>query len=101
MVKNPPANAVDPWVRKNALEECMATPSSTLAWRIPWTDCCRPGRLQSMGSQSPTQLKRLSMRAVLRVLEEQSSVTSALPGSQGSSLKQVMAVAVKPPAPPP
>ena len=27
----------------------MATPSSTLAWEIPWTD--EPGGLQSMGSQ--------------------------------------------------
>ena len=28
----------------------MATHSSTLAWKIPWTE--EPGRLQSMGSQS-------------------------------------------------
>ena len=28
----------------------MATHSSTLAWRIPWTE--EPGGLQSMGSQS-------------------------------------------------
>ena len=27
----------------------MATHSSTLAWRIPWTE--EPGRLQSMGLQ--------------------------------------------------
>jgi len=27
----------------------MATHSSTLAWRIPWTE--EPGRLQYMGSQ--------------------------------------------------
>ena len=31
------------------LEEGMATQSSILAWRIPWTE--EPGRLQSMGSQ--------------------------------------------------
>ena len=30
------------------LEKTMATHSSTLAWRIPWTE--EPGRLQSMGS---------------------------------------------------
>ena len=29
-------------------EKAMATPSSTPAWRIPWTE--EPGRLQSMGS---------------------------------------------------
>ena len=31
------------------LEKVMATYSSILAWRIPWTG--EPGRLQSMGSQ--------------------------------------------------
>ena len=36
----------------------MATHSSILAWRIPWTE--EPGGLQSIGSQSQTQLKRLS-----------------------------------------
>ena len=32
----------------------LATHSSTLAWKIPWTE--EPGRLQSMGSQSRTRL---------------------------------------------
>ena len=40
------------WVQflgwKDPLEEGMATHSSILAWRIPWTD--EPGRLQSTGS---------------------------------------------------
>ena len=31
------------------LEKEMATHSSILAWKIPWTE--EPGRLQSMGSQ--------------------------------------------------
>ena len=31
------------------LEKEMETPSSILAWRIPWTE--EPSRLQSMGSQ--------------------------------------------------
>ena len=35
--------------REDPLEKEMATHSSTLAWRIPWTE--EPGRLQSMGSQ--------------------------------------------------
>ena len=30
-------------------EKAMATHSSTLAWKIPWTE--EPGRLQSMGSR--------------------------------------------------
>ena len=35
--------------REDPLEEEIATHSSTLPWRIPWTE--EPGRLQSMGSQ--------------------------------------------------
>ena len=35
--------------QKDPLEKEMATHSSTLAWKIPWTE--KPGRLQSMGSQ--------------------------------------------------
>ena len=35
--------------REDPLEEEMATHSSVLAWRIPWTG--EPGGLQSMGSQ--------------------------------------------------
>ena len=35
--------------REDPLEEGMATHSSILAWKIPWTD--KPGGLQSMGLQ--------------------------------------------------
>ena len=35
--------------REDPLEKEMATHTSILAWRIPWTD--EPGGLQSMGSQ--------------------------------------------------
>ena len=35
------------------LEKGMATHSSILAWRIPWTE--EPGRLQHMGSQRVRQ----------------------------------------------
>ena len=35
--------------QKDPLEKEMATHSSILAWRIPWTE--EPGGLQSMGSQ--------------------------------------------------
>ena len=41
MVKNLPAmqeTLFDPWVGKNPLENRMATHSSILAWRIPWTE---------------------------------------------------------------
>ena len=51
MVKNPPAMQ-ETWVRslgwEDPLEEGMATHSSILAWRIPWT--AEPGGLQSTGS---------------------------------------------------
>ena len=40
---------VQPLGREDPLEKGMATHSSILAWRIPWTE--EPGRLQSMGSQ--------------------------------------------------
>ena len=36
----------------------MATPSSTLAWKIPWME--EPGGLQSVGSQSRTRLSNLT-----------------------------------------
>ena len=35
--------------QEDLLETAMATHSSTLSWKIPWTK--EPGRLQSMGSQ--------------------------------------------------
>ena len=35
--------------QEEPLEKGMAPHSSTLAWRIPWTE--EPGRLQPMGSQ--------------------------------------------------
>ena len=46
--------------QEDLLEEGMETHSSILAWRIPWTE--EPGGLQSMGLQSQTQLKQLSMK---------------------------------------
>ena len=52
MVMNPPAMQ-EAQVRslewEDPLEKGMATRSSILAWRIPWTE--EPGRLQSMRSQ--------------------------------------------------
>ena len=40
---------------KDPLEKEMATHSSIIAWRFPWTE--EPGRLLSMGSRSRTQLR--------------------------------------------
>ena len=52
MVKNLLAvqeTRVQSLVQEDPLAKGMATHSSILAWRIPWTE--EPGRLQSMGSQ--------------------------------------------------
>ena len=57
MVKDLPA-MWKTWVQslgqEDPLENGVATHSSILAQRIPWTE--EPGRLQSMGSQSQTRL---------------------------------------------
>ena len=51
-VKNLP-EMQETWVRslgwEDPLERGLATHSSILVWRIPWTE--EPGRLQSVGSQ--------------------------------------------------
>ena len=56
MVKNVP-EMQETWVQfldqEEPLEKGMATHSSILAWRIPWTE--EPGGLQSMGSQRVRQ----------------------------------------------
>ena len=44
--------------QENPLEKEMATHSTSLAWKIPWTE--ESSRLQSMGSQSWTQLSDLT-----------------------------------------
>ena len=55
VIKNPPANTGDIEMQvqslgqKDPLEEGMATHSSILAWKIPWTE--EPGGLQSIGSE--------------------------------------------------
>ena len=53
MVKNPPAMQ-ETWIQflglEDALEKGMATQSSILAWRIPWTE--ESGGLQSMELQN-------------------------------------------------
>ena len=52
MIKHLPA-VQETWVQslgwEDPLEKEMATHSSTLAWKIPWTE--EPGRLQGRGSQ--------------------------------------------------
>ena len=68
VVKKPPANAGDADLipgSGRSPEEGMATHSSILAWRVPWTE--EPGGLQSVVTQSWTQMKQLSMRTTLNL----------------------------------
>ena len=61
MVKNQPAMQemqVRSLGQEDSLEKGMATHSSILAWRIPWTE--EPGRLQSTGLQRD-KTKRISL----------------------------------------
>ena len=51
--------------QEDPLEKEMAIHSSTLAWKIPWPE--KPGRLQSMGSQSRTRLSDFTF-TLLRTL---------------------------------
>ena len=59
-VKNPPAMR-ETWVPslrwEDPLEKGMATRSSALAWRMPWT--AEPGGQQSLAGYSPQGLKEL------------------------------------------
>ena len=58
VVKKGPAvqeTRVPPLGQEDPLEEGMATHSSTVAWRNPWTE--EPGGLPSIESHSQTQLK--------------------------------------------
>ena len=73
-VKNQPAmqEPQEMWVwslgGEDALEKGIATHSSILIWRIPWTE--EPGRLQSIGAQRVGLLKWLSMHTHQRNLLE-------------------------------
>ena len=71
LVKNPPA-MWETWVwslsGEDPLEKGMATHSSILAWRIPWTE--EPGRLQSMGSQKWVTFTHSSLVLTSRILKK-------------------------------
>ena len=57
-------------------EKAMASHSSTLAWKIPWTE--EPGRLQSMGSLSRTRLSDFTFTFHFRVLEKEMTAHSSV-----------------------
>ena len=62
---------LETWVwflgQKDTLEKEMATHSSILAWRIPWTE--EPGRIQSMGSQESDMSEQLNHHHFSRFLK--------------------------------
>ena len=65
MVKDPSAmqeTQVRSLSQEDPLEKGMATLSSILAWRIPWTE--EPGRLQSMGCKELDMTEQLSTRTL-------------------------------------
>ena len=66
------------WVRsldrEDLLEKAVAPHSSTLAWKIPWTE--EPGRLQSMGLQSWTRLSDFPFTFHFHALEKEMATHS-------------------------
>ena len=54
----------------------MAPHSSTLAWKIPWTE--EPGRLQSMGSLSQTRLSGFTFTFHFHALEKEMATHSSV-----------------------
>ena len=65
-----------PRCRHQPLEKAMAPHSSTLAWKIPWME--EPGGLQSMGSQSRTQLSDFTFTFYSHVLEKEMAIHSSV-----------------------
>ena len=54
----------------------MATHSSTLAWKIPWTE--EPGRLQSWGCEESDMTKRLHFHFSLSCIGEGNGTHSSV-----------------------
>ena len=57
-------------------EKAMATHSSTLAWKIPWTE--EPGGLQSVGSLSQTRLSDFTFSFHFHALEKEMATHSSV-----------------------
>ena len=84
MVKNPPAiqeTRVQSLGWQDPLEKEIATHSSILAWKIPWTE--ETARLQSMGSQRVAQrISALQMYTHLKI-EGKNDIRRLSVGNQG------------------
>ena len=57
-------------------EKAMATHSSTLAWKFPWTE--EPGGLQSVGSLSRTRLSDFTFTFHFHALEKEMATHSSV-----------------------
>ena len=57
-------------------EKAMATHSSTLAWKIPWTE--EPGRLPSMGSRRVGRLSDFTFTFQFHALEKEMAIHSSV-----------------------
>ena len=79
LVKNLPATRKT-WVRsldwEDRLEKEMATHSSFLAWKIPWTE--EPGRLWAGVSKSRTQLSDFTFTFHFHALEREMATHSSI-----------------------
>ena len=64
--------------REDPLEKEMTTHSSTLAWKIPWTE--KSGRLQSMGSQRVGHDWATSLSLMVLIVEKEWLHSYLLPG---------------------
>ena len=69
-------NKIKKQTRRSNSEKAMAPHSSTLAWKIPWTE--EPSRLQSMGSRSQTQLSDFTFISHSRALEKEMATHSSV-----------------------
>ena len=92
-VKNLPAMQ-ETWVHflgwENPLEQEMATHSSILAWRIPWTE--EPGRLQSIGQQIvKTRLSDFRTHIhTIRKIEMRERLTSYKRATRGNLVNTIL-----------
>ena len=74
--KPPPYETDNQMKGRRAQVVPMATHSSTLAWKIPWTE--EPGRLQSVGSLSRTRLSDFTFTCHFHALEKEMATHSSV-----------------------
>ena len=77
---------------EDSLEKGMATHSSILAWRIPRTE--EPGRLQSIVSQSQTELKQPSTHTRIVFLRPQQTMHPATTWGRAHSPHPIMGMSL-------